>query len=337
MRLRDRATVLTIALAAAVVGPPAAAHGAPAGGPGREPLTLPAGGTVVSLTFDDGLKSQEVAAQVLADRGMAGTFYVNSSSIGYPANLTVEQLRGLAAAGHEIGGHGLDHESLPEVPLATARTQVCDDRATLAALGFDPRSFAYPYGATSPEVRRVVQECGYSSARASSGLYASPTECDSCPPAEDPAATDSWRIRTSGTDVAPELLRERVLQAERSGGGWVPLVFHHVCTCPEEGSAAISPHDFAAFVEWLAARGPATRVATVSEVAGGSPRPVVGTPLERLVPAADDARNRTVAFTVAGIGISQSNVIASGLLVAVAAMVAYRYGTRSKRYARRTG
>ncbi|NAZ85512.1 polysaccharide deacetylase family protein [Kineococcus sp. T90] len=334
-----RATVL-LAVAAAVLGLPGAAHAAaPAGSsptPGGE-LVLPAGATVVSLTFDDGFRSQEVAARVLADKGMAGTFYVNSSSIGYPAYLTVAQLRGIDAEGHEIGGHGLDHEALTELPADAARRQVCDDRATLATFGFDPRSFAYPYGAYSPEVRRVVQDCGYSSARTSSGLYDSPELCSSCPRAEDPATADTWRIRTSGTTTEPALLRQRVLQAEGSGGGWVPLVFHHVCTCPQEGESAITPVDFAAFVEWLAARGPGTRVATVGAVAGGGLRPVVGTPLERLVAAPPVPPGaRTAAFTVAGVAVSQSNVIAAGLVVATGAVVAYRRGTRSRRYAQHT-
>ena len=328
-------TALVAALAAAAWFP-AAAHAAAGSGPAGQTST-PAGGTVVSLTFDDGLRSQDVAAQLLADKGMAGTFYVNSSSIGYPASLTLEQLRAILARGHEIGGHGLDHESLTELAPEAVEAQVCDDRATLAALGLDPRSFAYPYGASSPQVRRVVQECGYSSARASSGLYESPTDCSSCPQAEDPAAMDTWRIRTNGTTSSPELLRSRVVEAERSGGGWVPLVFHHVCTCPEKGTAAITPADFAAFVDWLAARGPGTRVATVAEVAGGELRPVVGTPLERLVtPAAVPPRARTAAFTVAGLAISQSNVIATGIAVATGVVVAYRYGTRSKRHGRRT-
>ncbi|WP_432489124.1 polysaccharide deacetylase family protein [Kineococcus sp. SYSU DK018] len=337
MRFREHATVLVTTLFAALVCLPAAAHGAPADDPTGEPSALPAGDTVVSLTFDDGLRSQEVAARMLADKGMRATFYVNSSSIGYPAYLTVEQLSGIAAEGHEIGGHGLDHEDLTAVPLSEARHQVCDDRATLAALGFDPRSFAFPYGAWNADVRRVVQECGYSSARISSGLHESAEDCGACPEAEDPAAMDTWRIRTGDTASTPELLRRRVVQAEQSGGGWVPLVLHHVCTCPDRGTTAISPSDFAAFVEWLATRGPGTRVATVDEVTGGHLRPVVGTPLQRLVdPGGGDGRTRAVAFTVAGLEISQSNVIAAGLVVAGGTLTAYRFGTRSRRYAQRT-
>ncbi|WP_432560973.1 polysaccharide deacetylase family protein [Kineococcus sp. SYSU DK003] len=327
----------------AVAGLPAAAAdpGAPKP-PVPDAVVGPAaprpGETVVSLTFDDGFKTQEAAAEVLAGRGMPGTFYVNAGSLGYPAYLTVDQVRGIAAMGHEIGGHGLDHDRLTEMPPAAVRAQVCVDRATLAALGLDVRSFAYPYGAVSEQVRQVVQDCGYSSARAASGLWDSPTECDSCPRAEDPATMDTWKIRTSGTATTPDLLRQRVEQAEQAGGGWVPLVFHHVCTCPEKAEAGISPGDFTAFVEWLAARPAGTRVATVAQVAGGDPRPVVGAPLQRIVagPAAP-ASSRRVAFSVAGVQISQSNVIVAGLVVATGALVAYRFGTRGKRYAGRKG
>lgn len=323
------ALLLVLAAATALAPPAAAITVLPSSTPERPP-----GRTLVSLTFDDGFRSQEVAARVLADQGMAGTFYVNASSLGYPAYLTVEQLRTIVGEGHEVGGHGLDHEGLTGLSPQEARRQVCDDRATLAALGFEPRSFAYPYSAYSPEVRRTVQDCGYGSARTSSGLYDSPGECGSCPRAEDPAAMDTWRIRTSGTSVDPAVLRSRVQEAETSGGGWVPLVFHSVCTCPEKAETAISPADFAAFVDWLAARPGSTTVATVAQVSGAQLRPVVGTPLERLVPPPGGVRERNVAFTVAGLPITQSNVIASGLLLAAGAMVTYRVGTRGKRYDR---
>jgi hypothetical protein len=41
------------------------------------------GETVISLTFDDGIKSQaDLAAPVLASHGMNGTFYINSGNVG---------------------------------------------------------------------------------------------------------------------------------------------------------------------------------------------------------------------------------------------------------------
>lgn len=61
----------------------------------------------ISLTFDDGMRSQaEVAAPLLQQYGLRGTFYVN------PRENYREQLapwRAVADAGHEIGNHTVSH------------------------------------------------------------------------------------------------------------------------------------------------------------------------------------------------------------------------------------
>lgn len=54
--------------------------------------------------------------------------------------------------------------------------------------------------------------------------------------------------------------------AEANGGGWVPLVFHHVCdnVCD---SYSITPADMAAFLDWLTPRAAqGTVVRTMAEV-----------------------------------------------------------------------
>src|SRR5690606_24950883 len=77
--------------------------------------------TVVSLTWDDGYDHQAPAAAVMNAHGMAGTFFVNSGNIGDPGFLTKAQLDSLAANGHEIGGHSLNHYDLTTLPAAEAK------------------------------------------------------------------------------------------------------------------------------------------------------------------------------------------------------------------------
>ena len=105
--------------------------------------------TVVSLTFDGAEASQAQVKDLLASRGMKGSFFVNSGKVGTSGfYMTWAQVDELAAAGHEIGGRTLTHVSLtdPEVPEAEKRRQVCEDRQNLIARGYDPVSFAYPGG-----------------------------------------------------------------------------------------------------------------------------------------------------------------------------------------------
>ncbi len=64
--------------------------------------------TYVSLTFDDGRTSQQNAGAILAAHGVHGTFYIISGDLGTSNYfMTLDQVRALAAAGNEIGGHTL--------------------------------------------------------------------------------------------------------------------------------------------------------------------------------------------------------------------------------------
>jgi hypothetical protein len=72
-----------------------------------------------------------------------------------------------------------------------------------------------------------------------------------------------------------------VLAAQRRGGGWVPLVFHHVCPAAC-GVLSIRDTTFAAFARWLAGeRSHGVVVETMHQVLGGPVRPAVAVPAAR--------------------------------------------------------
>ncbi|NYI04745.1 polysaccharide deacetylase family protein [Allostreptomyces psammosilenae] len=273
--VRTASLLLALAATAGTALAPQPAAGGTHPGPNG-----PTGPTVVSLTFDDGSEDHYLhVLPSLREHGMTGTFYVNSGRVGAPGYLTAAQLRALAAEGHEIGGHTADHARLTELDEAERGHQICDDRAALLDLGLPVRNFAHPFGADSPEVRRQVARCGYNSARDIGGIV-SPGSCSGCRHAEPVPPPDRYGVRTP--DSADErttlaTLQEYVLQAERNGGGWVPIVFHHVCDACSE-SLVITPETFDAFLDWLRPRAAAgTTVATVDGVIGGPLRPVPAT------------------------------------------------------------
>ncbi len=299
------------------------------------------GETVVSFTFDGTFKGQEDAAEILSENGLAGTFYINSGYLDFPAYLSVDQLRSIARNRNEIGGASLFGNDLSVLSEEEATAQVCSDRATLAQLGFQVTSFAYPHGAGTAEVKAVAQGCGYNSAREFAGLYESAEDCSSCPAGETLPPVDDFRIRTPSPGTTLEELERHVTLAEDTGGGWVPLVFTNVCVCPEEDDA-ISPSDLATFAEWVSNRPPTTTVRTVDQVMGGPLKPVVGDPVDRLVPdpsaaigaTGKDPLSKRPAWNVYGIGIGQSQIIFLGVLLTAAVIVTYRVATRGNRYAR---
>ncbi|UPT75283.1 MAG: polysaccharide deacetylase family protein [Elusimicrobiota bacterium] len=93
-------------------------------------------GTVVSLNFDDNTATHRIAQRLLDERGMKGSFYINTQYIGTSGYyLSRADLSSLAAGGHEIAGHTLTHQILTNVSAAEARRQACNDRTTLQSWG----------------------------------------------------------------------------------------------------------------------------------------------------------------------------------------------------------
>jgi peptidoglycan/xylan/chitin deacetylase (PgdA/CDA1 family) len=196
-----------------------------------QPTPPPLGGTTVSLTFDDGERDQLNAFQSMQAHGMVGTFYINSprTDEGAPRRLDWNDIDEFADAGNEIAGHTLEHLHLTQLPVDQARTEICQDRQNIVAHGYDPVSFAYPFGDHNPTVEALVQECGYDNARSVGGLGAA---AGSAGLAETIPPQDKWVIHTRGSVEAidtVDIVEQWVRDAEGVGDGWLPLVFHHIC------------------------------------------------------------------------------------------------------------
>jgi peptidoglycan/xylan/chitin deacetylase (PgdA/CDA1 family) len=98
---------------------------------------LPPRPTAVSLTFDDGDRSQYGLRQMLAARQKKATFYINSGAIddNEQGAMTWPMVTDLATDGHDIGGHTKTHISLTGTDTSYFRkwSETCDDRARLFA------------------------------------------------------------------------------------------------------------------------------------------------------------------------------------------------------------
>lgn len=246
----------------------------PASGHKAKPKVKPK--IYVALTFDDGDASHAMVGRLLKRYGMLGTFYVNSGTLGKKGMLTPRQVKALAKAGHEIGGHTLRHARLTEVSPSVARKEICADRKALLGMGFKVRTFAYPYGSENPQVHKIAEYCGYNAARTVGGLtQPGCLECGGYTEAIPPR--EKFRIRTPGSVRAEntlEEIQEEVLAAEEKGYGMLPLVFHRICAqgCGEYG---ITPQMLEEFLAWLAQRqGQGTVVRTLGELTGGKVKPV---------------------------------------------------------------
>src|SRR4029453_3914633 len=86
-----------------------------------------------------------------------------------PAAMPGGQLADLAAPGNEGAGHTLNHVNLKPLKTAEARVEVCQDRNNLIVHGFQPTSFAYPFGTFDDGSKQVGGDCGYNRGRGVAG------------------------------------------------------------------------------------------------------------------------------------------------------------------------
>jgi len=245
------------------------------------PATAAGPRTTVSLTFDDADASQLTALPILQRYGMKATFFVPSGFVGAAGYMTRSDLGNLKAAGHEIGGHTVNHPDLATLPADEAKRQICTDRSTLTSWGFSVRSFAYPFASASSAVEKAASDCGYRSARLLGDLRTR-FDCQDCAVAETLPPADRF-----GTKALPQFesnwtlddLKQGVLNAETTGG-WVQYTFHDVCdnACTD---IAISPALLDQFLSWLKQHMATanTVVKTVGDAVGGTAKPVVNGPV----------------------------------------------------------
>jgi hypothetical protein len=222
------------------------------------PYSQAAEATKVSLTFDNGNRSQYTLGylQALQPHGATATFFVKSGTISEDSGfMTWAQLGMLAGAGNDIGGKSVNATNLTTDPDPTA--QVCNDRQTLVQNGLTPVAFAYPSGAQDATVQDIVQRCGYGSARTAGGLSPTGPRYAETLPLANSLATRAWAPQGQ---VALADMRSLVNGAAANGGGWSQIVIQSVCsqtfhpahynTCTSK-PGWIELDDLNAFLDWI--------------------------------------------------------------------------------------
>jgi peptidoglycan/xylan/chitin deacetylase (PgdA/CDA1 family) len=131
------------------------------------------GSRLVGLTFDDGYADFRThALPLLLEHGHTATVFVLPGRLGGtsvwdtrgPRRALLDEagIREAAAAGMEIGSHGLLHRDLTAVHAVTLAAEVRGSRRRLADLtGTAPEGFCYPYGLLDIRVLLAVRDAGY--------------------------------------------------------------------------------------------------------------------------------------------------------------------------------
>ncbi|MEZ4399911.1 MAG: polysaccharide deacetylase family protein [Kofleriaceae bacterium] len=114
----------------------------------------------LALSFDDAdVDLWTAAAARVAPYGTRLTFFVTRYHLWTEAQRAA--LAALAAQGHDVEAHGVNHLRGPEVAeahgvAAYLADEVLPSLDRLRADGYAPTVFAYPYGARTPELDRAV-------------------------------------------------------------------------------------------------------------------------------------------------------------------------------------
>lgn len=133
----------------------------------------------VAITFDDGFSSvTRTAAPLLLERGLSATIFCVADWLGrtndWPSQptaiprrplATADELGEIAAAGLELGAHGVTHAPLSAGDESQLRREVVAGRTALErSTGAQITSFAYPYGAPGSDLVRGLVAETYSAA-----------------------------------------------------------------------------------------------------------------------------------------------------------------------------
>ena len=131
----------------------------------------------LTFSYDDGVEQDIRLVDILNRHGIKGTFNLNSGIYApegkvYPEGqvhrrMTEQAITELFANGpHEVAVHAYTHPWLETLPSPTVGYEILKDRETLERqFGKIIRGMAYPYGTTSDEVVKVLEQCGIAYAR----------------------------------------------------------------------------------------------------------------------------------------------------------------------------
>lgn len=236
----------------------------------------------LSLTFDDGLGSQLVAAfPAMRARGIRGTFYLNphgsedSPQHAMPWREFLALWRPVAAAGNEIGNHTLRHPCSLNVDVDTLwgktdsnlltwtlermEADLLEAQRRIAQAFPEQRATSFAYPCYETAVGRGASRASYvplvaqrfAAGRAGGEL------------ANDPRFCDLHHLSSWAVERLPGSALVGLAEQAAALGRWGIMTFHGIA----EGHLPVAEPDFAELLDHLARRLDAIWVAPVAEVA----------------------------------------------------------------------
>ena len=202
---------------------------------------------VISITFDDSNRNTyDYAFPLLAERGMAATFYVITNLIrdysGDSSQLSLEELHALQDNGCEVSSHSHTHAAFVGLSESEIRYECATSKAILQANGFSAANFAYPYGDRNNYTDSIVADYF----RSGRSAYDNPYMIEL--PAND------WLLTAvEGETGTPDVLSylQEIVDEVYSTNGWAIIFFHNVIPGANNEDYTISSEDFESFLDYI--------------------------------------------------------------------------------------
>jgi len=117
----------------------------------------------VALTFDDGgLDNYTVAFPIMKERGLTGTFFVITKTVGGTGQMSWAQLKEMAEAGMAVQSHSYSHPGLPGASDERLRSELVNSRASIEEhVGQPVYVLSYPAGEYDARVIEAAKAAGY--------------------------------------------------------------------------------------------------------------------------------------------------------------------------------
>lgn len=125
--------------------------------------------TIITTSWDDGHPLDLKVANLLSKHRLSGTFYmplVNKEN----SLMSKEEMKSISKK-FEVGGHTINHVSLPEIPEENLELEISQGKEKMEEICGQIISFAYPKGQYNQNVIQVVKKSGFRGARTAKMLH----------------------------------------------------------------------------------------------------------------------------------------------------------------------
>ena len=177
---------------------------------------------LVTLTFDDALRSvHQYGLPLMQKYRLSTTQYFLTGFSNDPLYMSIDMMRQVQSAGHEVGSHTVTHRNLTDLTAAEVERELIQSQADLQNwLGSVPHDFASPHGAYNSDVLPVIRQ-HYRSHRSVDTGFNSRDQFD-----PGNIRVQNMRASTSLQELAAWLERAKT---DRT---WLVLVYHGVDPAP---------------------------------------------------------------------------------------------------------